>query len=141
MTDLIQSSEADDRFRAHLMWTLAVFATLLAAVGIFGVTARAVAARSREIGIRTALGAHAHGLIKLVLRDGLVSALVGTAGGLVGAYWLATLIGSLLYDIDSRDPRTFAAAAALSIGICLLASYLPARRVTRISPMHVIVDE
>ena len=66
MTDLMRSSEADDRFRALLMSTFAVLATLLAAVGIFDVTARAVAARSREIGIRTALGARVDGLIRLV---------------------------------------------------------------------------
>lgn len=82
----MRSSEADDRFRALLMSTFAVLATLPAAVGIFDVTARAVAARSREIGIRTALGARVDGLIRLVVRDGLVSALAGTAAGLVGAY-------------------------------------------------------
>ena len=141
MTDLMRFSEADDRFRALLMWVFATVATLLASVGIFGVTARAVAARSREIGIRTALGARGDGLIRLVLRDGLVSALVGTAIGLVGAYWIASVIGHLLYGIDSRDPRTFGAVAALSIAVCLVAAYLPARRVTAISPMEVIVND
>ena len=141
MTDLMRSSEADDRFRALLMWTFATLATLLAAVGIFSVTARAVAARSREIGIRTALGARADGLIRLVLRDGLVSALAGTAAGLVGSYWASSLIGHLLYGIDSRDPRTFVAVAVLSIAVCLFAAYVPARRVTAISPMQVITDD
>ncbi len=141
MTDLMRSSEADDRFRALLMSTFAVLATLLAAVGIFGVTVRAVAARSREIGIRTALGARADGLIRLVVRDGLVSALAGTAAGLVGAYWAASLIGHLLYGIDSRDPRTYIAVAALSLAVCLFAAYVPARRVTSISPIEVIVNE
>ncbi len=141
MTDLMRSSEADDRFRALLMWTFAMLATLLAAVGIFSVTARAVAARSREIGIRTALGARADGLIRLVLRDGLVSALAGTAAGLLGSYWAASLIGHLLYGVDSRDPRTFVAVAVLSIAVCLFAAYVPARRVTAISPMQVITDD
>ena len=119
MTDLMRSSEADDRFRALLMSTFAVLATLLAAVGIFGVTVRAVAARSREIGIRTALGARADGLIRLV----------------------ASLIGPLLYGIDSRDPRTYIAVAALSLAVCLFAAYVPARRVTSISPIEVIGNE
>ncbi len=141
MTDLMRTSEADDRFRALLMWTFAVLATLLASVGVFGVTARAVAARSREIGIRTALGARADGLIRLVLRDGLVSALVGTALGLVGAYWTASVIGHLLYGIGGRDPLTFVGVAALTIAVCLLAAYVPARRVTAISPMDVLADE
>ena len=141
MTELMRRSEADDRFRALLMWTFAVLATLLASVGVFGVTARAVAARSREIGIRTALGAGADGLIRLVLRDGLISALVGTALGLVGAYWTASVIGHLLYGIGGRDPLTFVGVAALAIAVCLMAGYLPARRVTRISPMEVLADE
>ena len=68
-------------------------------------------------------------------------ALAGTTAGLVGAYWAGSLIGHLLYGIDSRDPRTYIAVAALSLAVCLFAAYVPARRVTSISPIEVIVNE
>jgi predicted permease len=141
MRVLMRESEADDRFRALLMWTFAGLATALAAVGIFGVTARAVASRSHELGIRTALGARAAGLVGLVIRDGLPSVLAGTLGGLVGAYWLASLIGHLLYGVGARDPATYGSVAGLVVLVCLAAAYLPARRVTRISPSEVIAEE
>ena len=141
MRGLIRDSESDDRFRALLMWTFASIAAVLAAVGIFGVTARAVSARAREMGIRTALGADSNGLIRLVLKDGLLSAALGLALGLVAALWASRLIEHLLFEVDARDPWTFAGAAILSIAVCIFAAYLPARRVTKIEPMEVLADE
>lgn len=141
MIDLMRTSEADDRFRALLMWMFAVWAVVLASVGLFGVTARAVASRSNEIAVRVALGARTKGLIGLVVRDGLVSSLFGIALGLLGAYWSANLIGHLLYEIDAHDPATFLGAAALSLGVCLVAAYTPARRVTAISPVQVLAED
>ena len=141
MTDLVRASEADERFRALLMWTFAALATGLASVGVFGVTARAVGARSRELGIRTALGAEGSALVRLVIRDGLSSALVGTACGLVLAWAGAGVVAHLLYGIDGRDPSTYAGAALLAVAACLLAAWLPARRVMAISPMEAISRE
>jgi putative ABC transport system permease protein len=141
MTELVRASEADDRFRALLMWTFAAWAVVLASVGLFGVTARAVGSRSRELGIRSALGARSSSLIRLVVRDGVASSLAGTALGIVGAYWLSSLIGHLLYEVDSHDPVTFAGATGLSVIVCLAAAYTPARRVTAIAPMEVISEE
>ena len=104
-------------------------------------TARAVSARARELGIRSALGAEANGLIRLVLKDGLLSAALGLALGLVAALWASRLIGHLLFEIDPRDPLTFLGAAALSLTVCIIAAYLPARRVTKIEPMDVLAEE
>jgi predicted permease len=141
MTALIRDSERDDRFRAVLMWVFAGVGALLASVGIFGVTARTVSGRAREMAIRMALGAPANGLVGLVLEDGLVSATVGTGLGLIGATWTAGLIRHFLYEIDARDPVTYAGAVALAFTMCLVAAYLPARRITRIEPAALFADE
>jgi predicted permease len=141
MAGLVRTSEADERFRALLMWTFATIAGVLAAVGIFGMTARAVSARAREMGIRSALGADGRGLIRLVLKDGLLSATLGLVLGLVVASWASSLIAHLLYEIEARDPWTYLGAVVLSITTCTLAAYLPARRVTKIDPMEVLAEE
>jgi putative ABC transport system permease protein len=140
MRNLIRASESDDRFRALLMWTFASIAAVLAAVGIFGVTARAVSARAKEMAIRSALGAEANGLIGLVLTDGLLSVALGLACGLVAALWASKLIGHLLFEVDARDPWTFAGAVVLSITVCIVAAYVPARRVTKIEPMEMLAE-
>jgi hypothetical protein len=141
MAGLIRTAEADERFRALLVWTFAMIAGVLAAVGIFGVTARAVSARAREMGIRSALGADGRGLIRLVLEEGLLSAALGLVFGLVVATWAVSLIAHLLFEIHARDPLTFVGAAVLAITVCALAAYLPARRVTKIDPMRVLAEE
>jgi predicted permease len=141
MTALVGDAEADDRFRAVLMWTFAAIAVVLTAVGIVGVTARAVSARAPELGIRTALGASPSGLIRLVLTDGLLSSLVGIGLGLVGAAWASGTIRHLLYDVDARDPLTYAATLVFAVAVCLLAAYVPARRIARLDPASAIAEE
>lgn len=141
MTTLVRDSEADDRFRAVLMWTFSALAVLLASVGVFGVMARAVASRTREIGIRTALGARGTALIALVLRDGLICATIGIGIGLIGATWLAGVIRHLLYDLDARDPLTYVVVALLAMMVCVVAAYVPARRILGVSPMEALTDE
>jgi len=141
MTALVRDSEGDDRFRAILMWTFAALAALLASVGVFGVTARAVSARARELAIRSALGAPAWGLVGLVLKSALITATIGLGIGLTVAIWAAGFVRHVLYEIDARDPLTFAGAAALACAVCLVAAYLPARRVTRVAPGAVFADE
>lgn len=134
MSRLMRDSEADDRFRALLVTTFAVLATVLAAVGIFGVTARGVASRRLELGIRSALGAGAPRLLVLVLRDGMTSALAGVGLGLILAWSVAGGLAGMLYGVEPRDPKVFATVALLALGVCLLASWIPARRATRTDP-------
>ena len=140
MRSLMRTAGLDDRFRAVLIWTFAILAVVLAAVGIFGASARTVAHRARELGIRAALGARASALNTLVLRDALRSVLIGTGLGLAGGYWTASLISHLLYGVDSRDPLTYAGVAVLAVLVCATAAYIPARRVAAISPMDVIAE-
>jgi predicted permease len=139
--ELMYAAESDDRFRAVLMLVFAALATLLASVGVFGVTARGVAQRTREMGIRTALGAKGSELVGLVLRASMANAALGTALGLLAAIWASNLISHLLFGIDGRDPITFAGVGALLLAVCLIASFLPAHRVTKIQPMEVISEE
>jgi ABC-type antimicrobial peptide transport system permease subunit len=141
MSQLVRESEADDRFRALLLGAFAGLATALAAVGVFGVTTRGVAARTRELGIRSALGADASRLIGLVLRDGLVSAVAGVALGVVGAWTVAGALRGMLYGIEPHDPAVFAGVALFSVGVCLLAAWIPARRAARTDPREAMGQE
>lgn len=103
--------------------------------------ARTVSARAREMGIRSALGADGAGLIQLVMKDGMISTAIGLVLGLVGAAWASSLVAHLLFELDARDPSTYVGAAALSLIVCGIAAYVPARRVTRIDPMEVLAEE
>jgi len=141
LSALERESESDDRFRTILILTFATVSTLLASVGIFGVTARAVAARAREMGIRMALGARGSGLIKLALEDSMVSAAVGAVAGLVAAFWATTIFEHLLFGIKSLDLATYFSVLGFLLLICFGAAFVPARRVTRIAPLEVISEE
>jgi ABC-type antimicrobial peptide transport system permease subunit len=141
MSVLMRDSEADDRFRALLVRTFAALATALAAVGIFGVTARGVATRTRELGIRAALGATGGGLVRLVVREGLASAAAGIALGLLGARAAAGGIRHLLFGVDPHDSGIFARVAVLALAVCVVAAWIPARRATRIDPRQAIAEE
>jgi putative ABC transport system permease protein len=110
---------------------------LLAAIGVYGLKAYDVARRTREIGIRIALGATAGNVMALVLRDGVRTTLVGLAVGLLLALGLGRLVSGLLYQVSPFDPATIAVAAALA-GATLIATYLPARRATRIAPLEAL---
>jgi predicted permease len=140
MASFTRDSEADDRFRATLVQTFAGFAALLAGVGIFGVTARSVSSRRRELGIRAALGARPRWLVTDVLRDGLRATTIGILLGLIAALWGSRFIAHLLYQLPATDPPTYAAVALVVFTLALVASYLPARRVTRIPPSEVMSD-
>jgi len=123
------------RFNMLLFAVFAGLALLLATVGIYGVLAYTVSQRTQEIGIRVALGANAGNVAALVLRQGLMLAIIGVAIGTAAALGLTHWMQSLIFGVSATDPLTFSAVAALLVAIALLASYLPARRAMRVDPM------
>ena len=118
-----------------LMGALAVVALVLSALGAYGVIAYSTAQRLQEIGIRMALGAQSSDIIRMVVRQGLTMAAIGLAIGVPAALAAARLLGSVLYEVKPNDPLTFAGLVLLFTAVAAAASYLPARRATRISPM------
>ena len=129
------------RIASAVAGSLGVVGLLLAAIGIYGVTSYAVSRRTREIGIRIALGADRSSVLTLMLRHGLTLALAGVALGTLAAAFASRLIESLLFGIHALDPLTFASAAALFTVVTLIASYLPARRAARVDPMVALRNE
>jgi len=108
---------------------------LLAAIGIYGVIAQWVVQRTREIGIRMALGADARAVIRMILGRGLVLALTGVAVGLAGAFALTRLMSSLLYGVSATDPMTFLLSSVVLLGVALGAGFMPARRAAKVDPV------
>jgi putative ABC transport system permease protein len=123
------------RYPAFLIGIFAVIALTLAAVGIYGVISYSVGQRTREIGVRMALGAHRRDVLKLVLKQGMTLAATGVAIGLAAAFGLTRLMSGLLFEVGATDPGTFSGIAALLLMVALLSCYLPARRATKIDPM------
>jgi predicted permease len=126
------------RVAASVSGVLGIVGLLLAAIGIYGVTAYMVTSRTREIGIRMALGAQRTSVVRMVLRQGMTLALLGVGIGLALALGASRLLGSLLFGVGASDPMTFAGAAVLFVAIGLAACYLPARRATRIDAMEAL---
>src|SRR5580658_1279396 len=128
----LSDSIAPRRFNLFLLGTFAAAALLLALVGIYGVIAYSVAERTREIGVRMALGAQRYEVVRMVVREGMAMALAGLAVGLVGAWSLTHLISTLLYDVKANDLATFAAVAAALAATALLACTVPAIKAGRV---------
>src|SRR6266516_4693634 len=124
-----------ERMESLLLGVFGLLALTLTAVGIYGVVAYSVAQRTREVGIRMALGAQKKDVLKLILVQGLSLVAWGTGLGLIGCYWLARLVSSQLYKVSPYDPLTLASVAVLLVGVALLASYVPARRATKVDPL------
>ena len=135
MEQLVADSMVQRRFTLWLLGIFAVAALLLAAVGLYGVLAYSVSQRSHEIGIRMALGAQGRDVQKMVVGQGMKLVLFGTGIGLVGAFALMRLMGSLLFGVSAADPVTYVVIASLLAGVALLACWIPARRATKVDPM------
>jgi putative ABC transport system permease protein len=135
MTVVLAESVAQPRFRTTLLGLFGAAAFMLAAIGIYGVISYNTGQRTREIGIRMALGAQRHNVLNLVLREGLLLALTGVALGLAGALALTRFLATLLFGVGTGDPITFAGVAALLVGAALLACYIPARRAMQVDPI------
>jgi putative ABC transport system permease protein len=141
MDRLIRNSVRSPRFNALLLGVAASVALLLALIGIYGVMSYSVARRTHEIGIRTALGADATQVLKLVLGHAMTLAGAGIALGLVGAVVLSRVLRNMLFEVEPTDPLTFALIAILLAAVSLLASYLPTRRATRVDPLIALRSE
>ncbi len=141
MEEMIGDSMGQRRLSTVLLGVFAGIALLLASIGIYGVMSYTVSQRSRELGIRMALGASRDGVLRLVLRQGMTMALIGVSVGLVGAFALTRVIASQLYGVKPTDPATFIAVTVTLSLVALIASLLPAMRATRVDPMVALREE
>ncbi len=141
LEDLRADSRAERRFSISLISVFGFSAILLAAIGLYGLVSYSVAQRTREIGIRSALGALRADIVRLVLRQGLVLGLAGAAAGILASYLVTRFLSRLLFEISPTDPITFFGGSAIVLSIALLATYLPARRAARLDPMSALRHE
>ena len=141
MEGRMYDSMARQRFSTVMLGAFAVFALILAAVGVYGVISYLVAQGAHDIGVRIALGAQRQNIVRMVVRQGMELAGAGIAIGLVGALLLTQVMASLLFGIGVRDALTFLTVPAVLAAVALAASYLPAQRATRIDPMVALRDE
>lgn len=141
MTQLLAVSTAEPRSRAFLLAIFAGLALILAAIGTYGVVSYSVSQRTREIGIRVAMGADRKDVVRLVVGQGLALVISGIALGLVGALVLTRLLTSFLFEVKSADATTYVTACTIFTCMALLASYAPARRALRVDPMAALRHE
>jgi predicted permease len=135
MRDIVSNSISTQRLTMLLLGVFAALALTLSAVGIYGVISYLTGQRIHEIGVRMALGASRKDVLRMVLGGGMRTTLIGVGFGIAAAIGLTRLIAQVIYGVGATDPITFAAVAALLIGVALLACYIPARRAMRVDPM------
>jgi putative ABC transport system permease protein len=138
LEDRIQEAVAGPRFNTELLGSFALLALAMACFGIYGVTSYSVARRTREIGIRMALGAHGGSVLALVLRRGMLLVALGTVAGAAAAFGLTRYLASLLYDTSPTDVSTFAAMGLILALVGFFSSYVPALRATRVDPLEAV---
>jgi len=141
LENVVLESVWRQRVSASMLGVFAAIALMLSAVGIYGVFSYSVSRRTHEIGIRTALGATRGDILRLVVGEGMVLALVGVGLGVLAALGLTRLLAGILYGIHPRDPLTFTGLSLLLMGVALLAVYVPGRRATRVDPMMALRHE
>jgi putative ABC transport system permease protein len=129
---------AERRLTVVLLGSFATVALLLAAIGLYGVIAYVVTQRTREFGIRFALGARRRDVLQLVLSQGMKLVVIGLVIGVAGAFSLTHLLTRLLYEIKPNDPLTFVGVSAVLLVVALFASWLPARRAAKVHPMEAL---
>jgi ABC-type antimicrobial peptide transport system permease subunit len=135
LSEQIDEALLPQRVAASIAGVFGLVGLVLASVGIYGIVSYTVAQRTREIGVRMALGARRGDVLALILRRGLRLSLYGIALGLAGAFVATRLLGEMLYGLSATDPLTFAGVSLLLAAVALLASYVPARRAARVDPM------
>ncbi len=138
LEEYLTSSVAQPRFSSLLLSIFAGVALILTAVGLYGVMAYSVAQRTREIGVRMALGAQARDVLKLIVRQGMVLALIGVAIGAMIAFAATRLMKSLLFGVSATDPLTFALIAILLVIVAMMACLIPARRAAKVDPINAL---
>jgi putative ABC transport system permease protein len=136
LDQMVSRSTAARRFNLTLLTAFAVLALMLALVGIYGVTAYAVTQRTREMGLRMAIGAVPADLVRMLLRENLVLVVVGVVVGLAGAFAATRVLRSMLFEVSTTDIASFVGAAVLLALVAIGATYLPARRTARVAPME-----
>ena len=141
MESVLREWTSQRRFTMAVLAAFAGVALVLAGVGLYSVLAYSVSLRTREIGVRVAVGADPRSVARLVVGQGLALTLIGIAVGLAGAFALTRLMASLVFGVSATDPVTFAAVALLLVAVAVAASYLPARRAARIDPMEALRAE
>jgi putative ABC transport system permease protein len=141
MDSLLAEASARRRFQTALVTAFAVLALLLAAIGVYGVMGHMVMQRSREIGVRLALGALSGDVVGMVLRSGLRLTVAGIAAGLAGALAVSGILRTFLFGVSSLDPLTYVGVAGVLVLVALLATYLPSRAAARLDPLIVLREE
>lgn len=141
LSDLLTDSFGPRRFNMYLLGCFAGVALLLAAIGLFGVMAYLVSQRTREIGVRLALGADRRDIFRLIIGRGLALAVVGALIGVSSAFWLTRVMQSLLFSVSATDPGTFVTVPALLVIVAMIACYIPARRAMKVDPVTALRAE
>jgi putative ABC transport system permease protein len=141
MDEVIDESMANQRFTLILFTTFAAVALFLAALGIYGVMSFSVAQRTHEIALRMALGATRDRIVTLIIRDGVILAVIGLGLGLIGAYFVGRAMQSMLFGVQALDFSAFISVAVVLLAAAILACFLPARRAASVEPMRVLRTE
>ena len=141
LRSVVDASAGGTRLSSMLTAVFALLAALLASVGIYSLIAYSVAERTRELGIRVALGADRGAVVRLIVGEGLAMAAVGLTIGLAGAWMLTGTLKTMLYDVSPLDPQVLVLTAVSVVLVTALASYVPARRALRVDPMSALRSE